>query len=186
MSTKRPGDSSMMKVHAAGAAACLIVAAGSIWFATHTVSKRRGLFLSARHQLTTTKAELNETVARRSAIATQVQRLERLTSKELDLVSVRGINTRTAEIARIAENNGVRVDSLQPLSMISDARVPVQPLELLGGTEADSVSDLLDELERQMPDMHIQAIELTNEALGSDQVRIRIMLYWFVDPVEDS
>ncbi|MFG0244460.1 MAG: hypothetical protein ACF8MF_00195 [Phycisphaerales bacterium JB052] len=176
----------LLKVHATGAIACLLVAGGSVWFATHAVAKRRGLFLSARHELTTTKDRLNETVTTRTALATRVQRLERITSQDLDLVSVKQINARSADIVELAENAGLSVDSLQPLEMIADARVPVQPLELIGSADADDVAEMLEQLDARMPDTHIQSIELTSEVFGSQKVRVRMMMYWFVDPVEQS
>ncbi|MAO21913.1 MAG: hypothetical protein CMJ35_13610 [Phycisphaerae bacterium] len=179
-------DHGLLRIHAVGAIACLLVAGGSVWFATHSVAKRRGLFLSARHELTTTKNQLNETVSTRSGLATMVQRLERITSQELDLVSVKQINARSADIVELAENAGLSVDSLQPLDMITDARVPVQPLELIGRADADEVSDMLAQLEANMPDTHIQSIELSSEVFGSQQVRVRMLMYWFVDPVEQS
>ncbi len=175
-------DYGQIRVHMIGASVCVLIAAGSVWFAADSVAKRRGLFLSARHELKTAKDKLNDTLARRTALTTRVQNLERLTSQQLELVSVKRVNARTAEIVRLAETTGLSVDSLQPLDMITDARVPVQPLELIGVAQADSVSDLLAKLGELMPDMHIQTIELASQSLGSDRVRVRLLMYWFVDP----
>lgn len=177
-------DSGLIRVHIAGAAICVLIAGGSIWFAADSIAKRRGLFLSARHELTNTKNRLNDSVTRRSALATRVQNLERLTSQQLDLVSVKQLNARSQRIARLAESLGISIDSLQPQEMITDARVPVQPLELIGSADADAVSDLLGQLGEQMPDMHIQAIELDSVTLGSDRVLVRVLMYWFVDPAD--
>lgn len=177
---------SCIKIHAVGAIVCMIIAVGSIGFAANSVSKRRGLFLSARHQLTNIKTELNNSIAQRASIATRVQRLQRQTQEQIDLVSVKNINTRSVDIARLAESSEISVDSLQPLAFISDARVPVQPLELIGSADADSVSKLLAQLAHSMPDIHIQSIELASESIGSEQVRLRLLLYWFVDPATDS
>lgn len=179
---KSVSDSGLMKVHFAGAAVCVLIAAGSIWFAADSISKRRGLFLSARHELTNTKHRLSEVVTRRSTLAAHVQNLERLTSQQLALVSVRQLNARSQRIARLAESLDISIDSLQPQTMITDAKVPVQPLELIGSADADAVSDLLGALGSQMPDMHIQAIELDSVSTGSDRVLIRLLMYWFVDP----
>lgn len=185
MNNKPSNAGSLARIHAVGALVCALIAAGSIGFAAHSVSKRRGLFLSARHQLTTVKGELNESIAQRSSLATRVQRLQRQTDQQLDLVTVKNINARSVEIARIAETNAISVDSLQPLAFISDSRVPVQPLELIGSADADSVTELLGQIANHMPDIHIQAIELASESIGSKQVRIRLLLYWFVDPAAD-
>lgn len=177
---------SCIKIHAVGAIVCVLIAVGSIGFAAHSVSKRRGLFLSTRHQLTNIKAELNNTIAQRASLATRVQRLQRQTQQQLKLVSVKNINARSVDIARLAESSEISVDSLQPLAFISDARVPVQPLELIGSAEADSVSQFLAQLAQSMPDIHIQSIELASESIGSEQVRLRLLMYWFVDPASDS
>jgi hypothetical protein len=99
---------------------------------------------------------------------------------------VKRLNKRTQELSRIAEAVGVEVDTLQPGEMILDSRVPVQPLELVGSAIASDVSRLLDQLDAQMPDMHIQAIDMASEALGSTRVRLRVSLYWFVDPTGES
>lgn len=174
----------LMKIHATGAALCVLIAAGAIYFAADSISKRRGLFLSARHELTSTKAELNSAIRQRGDLASQVQRLERLTAENLELISIRELNTRTAEIVALAEKADVRIDSLQPLERIADARVPVQPLALLGSARAEDASALLGALGEQMPDMHIQTIELIGDSSQSATVTLRLVLYWFVDPAD--
>ena len=176
--------SGLMKIHAMGVASCALIAFGSIWFAADSVSKRRGLFLSARHELTTAKSELNSVVAARSTLFTQVQSLEKATADQLKLVSVRQVNARSAEIVGYAEQAGVSVDSLQPLEMILDARVPVQPLEFSATAQADQAADLLNKLDQAMPDIHIQTIQMISENLGTDKVRIRMLMYWFIDPAD--
>lgn len=175
-------DMGLMKVHMTGALICVLIAGGSIWFAADSISKRRGLFLSARHELTTTKQRLNETVSHRTTLAKRVQEIEIKTSQQLDLVSVKQLNARSEDIARLCESWEVSIDSLQPLEMITEARVPVQPLELIGTAEADAVTGLLGLLGEQMPDMHIQVIELSSTSLGSDRVHLHLIMYWFVDP----
>lgn len=183
---KNNTEHGLVKVHLVGAAVCVLIAGGAIWFAADSVAKRRGLFLSARHELTNTKHRLNDTVTKRSALAARVQHLERLTSQQLDLVSVKRLNARSQSIARLAESLNISIDSLQLLEMITDARVPVQPLELKGSAHADSVSDLLGKLDEQMPDMHIQAIEIDSKTLGSDRVVLHLLMYWFVDPADQD
>lgn len=183
---KTKPDHGLFKVHLTGALVCATIAGGSIWFAADSVAKRRGLFLSARHELTNTKERLNDTVSKRTALVSRVQHHERLTSEQLDLVPVKQLNARSQRIARLAESLEISIDSLQPMEMITDARVPVQPLELLGSAKADTVSDLLSALDEQMPDMHIQAIELKSESLGSDRVSLRLLFYWFVDPADEG
>ncbi len=175
----------LLKIHLIGGGLCLAITAGSVWFAADSVAKRRGLFLSARHELTTAKAELNDVVATRSSLVSQVQRLEKITSEQLDLTPVSQLNARSTEIAAHAEATSISLDSLQPLELIrSDARVPVQPLELVGGALADDLASFLDVLRDEMPDIHVQELQLVSESLGTDRVRVRLMLYWFVDPAD--
>jgi len=183
---KAQRDASNLKIHAIGGALCLAIAGGSVWFAADSIAKRRGLFLSARHELTAVRGELDQAVSQRGSLAMRVNKLEDATRDALKLSSSRHLNKRTAELSRIAESVEVSVDMLQPGDMVLDARVPVQPLSLVGTADASSVSDLLDELGNQMPDMHIQSIEMTTEALGSERVRLRLTLYWFVDPTGES
>ncbi|CAN0595062.1 unnamed protein product, partial [Laminaria digitata] len=137
-------NTTFLKVHLIGGGLCLAIAAGSIWFAADSVANRRGLFLSARHELTTAKEELSEVVATRSSLVSQVQHLEKITSEQLDLTSVKALNARSAQIAAHAEATSISLDSLQPLELIrSDARVPVQPLELVGESLADDFASFL-------------------------------------------
>jgi hypothetical protein len=183
---KKPRDPAALKIHVIGAIICLAIAGGSIWFAADSISNRRGLFLSARHELTTVRSELDQAVDKRTSLASRVRMLEELTSDALELSSVKLLNKRTAEISRLAESVGISVDTLMPGEMIKDARVPVQPLELVGTADAGDVSVLLDELSVQMPDMHIQLIDIRTESFDSAQVRIQFSLYWFVDPADKS
>ncbi len=186
MSSKKPSDNSMIRVHIVGASVCLLIAGGAVWFAADSISRRRGLFLSARHELTSVREELNQSVSKRTSLSSRVSELKDATSKSLKLESSKRLNQRTADISRLAESEQISIDTLQPQEMIRDARVPVQPLELEGFARADDVSAFLAHLGARMPDMHIEQIELTSESLGSDRVRLRLLLYWFVDPAGES
>lgn len=174
----------LVKIHLIGGAVCLLIAGSSTYFAGSSIAKRRGLFLSARHELSSTKAELNDAIKMRSALASQVQGLERVTAEDLELVSVTRLNARTAEIVALAESVDIRIDSLQPLERILDARVPVQPLELAGTADADDVPALLGLLSERMPDIHVQSIDLISGSRMSSEVTLRMRMYWFVDPAD--
>ena len=179
-------DPKAMRIHIIGGILCVAIAGTAIWFASDSIAKRRGLFLSSRHELTTVRADLDQAVNSRTALANRVNALEDATRDSLELSPVQRLNKRTQELSRLSETVGIEVDTLQPGKMILDSRVPVQPLELEGSAVASDVSRLLDQLDKQMPDMHIQAINMTSEALGSTRVRLQISLYWFVDPTDES
>jgi hypothetical protein len=185
-SEKKAPNSSLIGVHIVGASVCILITAGSAWFAADSVARRRGLFLSARHELTSVRAELDETASQRTTLTTKVRSLEDATRDSLSLSPSKSLNLRNAEITRLAERTGVSIDSLQPQDMIRDAKVPVQPLELTGTADADDAAVFLQELGEAMPDIHVQLIEMSSVALGSDRVRLRLTLYWFVDPAGES
>lgn len=179
-------DPAIVKIHVAGGILCAAIASAAVVFAYQSIENRRGLFLSARHELTTIRADLDQAVAKRTSLALRVNTLEDSTRDEMHLSTVKRLNQRTAEISNIAETVGVSIDTLQPDSLIEDRRVPVQPLDLEGSAKASNVSVLLDRFDQEMPDMHIQEIEITSESLGSQRVRLRLRLYWFVDPADNS
>ena len=183
---KSNSSQSLLGVHIAGASICLLITAGSVWFAADSVARRRGLFLSSRHELTSVRAELDETVGQRTKLASQMRTLSEATRDSLELSPSRSLNTRSAAMTQLAEQTEISIDSLQPGDMIRDAKVPVQPLELIGSASADQTADFLTQLGERMPDIHVQHIELTSVSLGSDRVRIRLTLYWFVDPAGES
>lgn len=187
MSGSKPnGSKSLLGIHIAGASICLLIVSGSAWFAADSVARRRGLFLSSRHELTSVRAELDETVGQRTKLAGRMRTLSEETKDSLELSPARSLNTRSAAITQLAERTQVVIDSLQPGNMIRDAKVPVQPLDLVGSASADQAAAFLEQLGERMPDIHVQLIELTSAALGSDRVRIRLTLYWFVDPAGES
>lgn len=179
-------DPALIKIHLIGGLICLGVIAGAVWFATDSISKRRGLFLSARHELSTVRSDLDNAVKSRTLLASRAQKLEDATRDSLELISVRHLNRRTEELSRLCESVRVAVDTLQPEEMITDSRVPVQPLELAGSAAASDVNLLLERFDTEMPDIHIQSIEMMSESLGSSRVRLRMSLYWFVDPTSGS
>lgn len=179
-------DPVVMRIHVVGAVLCIAIVGSAIWFASDSIAKRRGLFLSARHELTTVRSDLDQAVISRTTLANRVNALEDATRDSLELSPVKRLNKRTQELSRIAEAVGVEVDTLQPGEMIIDSRVPVQPLELVGSAIASDVARLLDQLDSKMPDMHIQSIDMASESLGGTRVRLRISLYWFVDPTDKS
>lgn len=182
MPAKQTSAHGLIKIHLIGGSLCVLIAASSIYFAGSSISLRRGLFLSARQELASTKAELNTAVKQRSDLASGVQRLERVTAENLELVPVKRLNVRTADIVALAETVSIRIDTLQPLEQIPDARVPVQPLVLMGSAHADDVSGFLGLLGEKMPDMHVQSIELGSESGEDSRVTVRMVMYWFVDP----
>lgn len=187
MSDQNPvKDPALLKIHIIGGIICLSIIGGAVWFASDSIAKRRGLFLSARHELSTVRSDLDGAVSSRTSLATRVQQLDELTRDALELSPVKRLNKRTEELSRLCESVQVAVDTLQPGEMILDSRVPVQPLELSGSAAASDVTLLLEKFDEQMPDMHIQSIDMTSESLGSSRVRLRMSLYWFVDPTSGS
>lgn len=179
-------DPAIVKIHIVGGLLCAAIASTAVVFAYKSIENRRGLFLSTRHELTTIRADLDRAVAKRTSLALRVNTLEDSTRDEMNLSSVKRLNQRTAEISSIAESVGVSIDTLHPDAMIEDKRVPVQPLDLVGTANASNVSVLLDRIDAEMQDMHIQSIDMTSESLGSQRVRLRIRLFWFVDPADNS
>jgi len=175
----------LLKVHAIGASLCILIAVGSLYFAGSSIAKRRGLYLSARHELGGVKAELNEFAKRRGSLAARVQRLEAQTAGGLELAPVSQLNTRTAAIVSLFESAGIRVDSLQPQQRIVDARVPVQPLLMVGQAGPDAVARALSLLDDRMPDIHLQLLEMGSDGESSMTMRVRFLLFWFVDPAGD-
>lgn len=174
----------LIKIHLIGGIICLAIAGSSVYFAGDSISKRRGVFLSARHELATTKSQLNESISQRAALASEVRILEERVEEQIELVSVKLLNARTAEIVSLAESVNIKIDSLQPRERIMDKRVPVQPLGIVGNANAEDVSKFLGRMSEQMPDIHIQSIDLNSEAVDSSRVRIDMLLYWFIDPAD--
>ncbi|MBL4699397.1 MAG: hypothetical protein JKX70_11255 [Phycisphaerales bacterium] len=172
----------LLKVHLVGGLACAIIAGASIYFAMNSVSKRHGLFLSARHELANTKSILNASIEEHSRLTSQIKILEAQTANQVQLVSIKMLNSRTAEIVALAETVGIRIDSLQPGEKISDKRVPVQPLDFIGTAQADDVFAFLGLLGDQMPDIHIHAFEMVNDSPDTINVQVNMQMYWFVDP----
>ena len=186
MADKQSSRSGLLKVHVVGALVCAAIAGSSIYFAAGSISKRRVIFVSARTEYANTKSQVSKTLSQRMTLASLVQELEKETKQELQLVSAKQLNTRTAEIVTLAESVEIRLDSLQPLDLITDKRVPVQPLELRGSARADQAIEFLTLLSEQMPDIHVQAINLDKDSVDSSSVLITMQLYWFVNPADVS
>jgi len=172
----------LIKVHFVGGLVCALIIGGSIYFAGSSISKRRGLFFSARQELASTKGQLNEAVSQRSMLAARVGVLERESSSQIELVSVKKLNGRTAEIVALAESMSLSIDTLQPSERITDKRVPVQPLEFSGMADAGDVFEFLGLLRDQMPDIHIQSIDIMSDSIESSKVHLEMEMYWFIDP----
>lgn len=176
----------LFKVHLVGGLCCALIAGSSIYFAGNAISKRRGLFLNARHELSSTKSLLNDSVIERTTLTSQVRALEYATADQVELVSVKKLNGRTAEIVALAESVDIRIDSLQPGEQITDKRVPVLPMILVGSANADDVFAFLGLLGDQMPDIHIQELDLVSGSLESSTVQIDMQMYWFIDPASGN
>lgn len=186
MADKQSSRPSFLRVHIVGGLICAAIAGSALYFAAGSISKRRVIFVSARTEYAQTKTQANNAMKQRMALSTQVQDLEKETMHRLQLVSGKQLNTRTAEIVSLAESVNIRLDSLQPLNMITDKRVPVQPLELRGISRADEAVEFLALLSSNMPDIHVQTINLVKESLDSSLVQITMELYWFTNPADVS
>lgn len=184
MQGKQAQKQSLFKVHLIGGVICTLIAVSSAYFAGNAITQRRGLFLSARHELANTKAMLNKSATEQGGLLSQVKAFERSTSTQLELVSVKMLNARTADIVAIAESVDIRVDSLQPGERVRDKRVPVQPMRFVGNADADDVFSFLGLVGDRMPDIHIQSIDLLSTSLESSSVQIDMQLYWFIDPAD--
>jgi len=176
----------LFKIHLAGGLVCVLIAGSSVYFAGSSISKRRGLFFTARQELSNAKAQLNESAKQRTTLASRVQVLEQESANLFDLVPIKQLNERTAQIVALAEQVEIRVDSLQPLDRITDKRVPVEPLELIASADADNVFGFLRSLHDRMPDIHIQTIDLLSDSIESPIVQIRMLMYWFTDPADEN
>jgi len=184
MPGNQPSGKHLLKVHFVGGLICVLIAGASMYFAGSSISKRRGLFFSARHELANVKSQLNESVKQRTSLAGRVQVLEQESATKLELVSVKQLNARTAEIVSLAELLDIRIDSLQPEERILDKRVPVQPLVFKGASDADDVFAFLGLMSEQMPDIHIHSIDILSSSIDSSTVQIEMQMYWFVDPAD--
>lgn len=174
----------LLKVHIAGGLVCALIAGGSIYFAGNEISKRRGIYLNARHELASTKSLLNDSNIKKSALASRVRTLEMQAVDQIKLISVRQLNARTSEIVRLAESVGIRIDSLQPEERVTDKRVPVQPMRFIGSSDANKVILFLGLMSDHMPDIHIQTVDLHSDSMESASVEIDILMYWFIDPAD--
>ncbi len=174
----------LLKIHIAGGLICLIIAGSSIYFAGNSIAKRRGVFLSAHHELANVKLQLNESIKQRTSLARQVRVLEQVSATQLELVPVRQLNARTVEIVSLAESLHIRVDSLQPDDRILDKRVPVQPFWFKGSCNADDIFTFLGLMSDQMPDIHIHSIDILSTSVDSSAVQVEMQMYWFVDPAD--
>ncbi len=183
-----PGNQSsgnrLLGIHFVGGLICVLIAGSSIYFAGSSISKRRGLFFSARHELANAKSQLNESIKQRTSLAGRVQVLEQESATKLELVSVKELNAKTAAIVGLAESLGIRIDSLQPEERILDKRVPVQPLRFKGLSDADDVFAFLGLMSERMPDIHIHSIDILSSTMESSEVQIEMQMYWFVDPAD--
>jgi len=186
MPDKSQSSASLIKIHSIGGVVCLLIAGSSVYFAGHSISNRRGVFLSARHELESTRSELNETISHRTTLASRVHALEQETAQHPELVSIKMLNTRTAEIVELAESVHIQVDSLQPGERITDQKVPVQPLEFRSMSNADDVFAFLGLMSESMPDIHIQSVDLLRGSMDSPEVQLIMQMYWFNDPADQS
>jgi len=177
-------NSHLIKVHIIGGLVCDLIAGSSIYFAGNSISKRRGLFFSARQELASTKSQLNESMQQRTTLTGRVRVLEKESASHIELISVRQLNAQTAEIVAMAESLNIRIDSLQPGELITDKKVPVQPLDFVGKANADDIFAFLGLMRDNMPDIHIQAIDILSESNDSSEVKMQIQMYWFVDPAD--
>ena len=184
MATKQLFGKHLLKIHLVGGLVCLTIGGSAVYFAGNSISKRRGLFLSARHELASTKSLLNESIKQRSSLASRVQLYENDAQNQLELVSIKMLNARTAEIVELAEAVNIEIDSLQPRDRILDQRVPVQPLDFIGSANADEVFAFLEQMNENMSDIHIQTIDLQSDSIDSSRVQIHMQLYWFIDPAD--
>jgi len=186
MTDNQPPKSSQIQVHLVGGLVCALIAGASIYFAGTAISKRRGVFLNARHELASKKSMLNDSASQRATLAGRIRSIEKQSSHQIELFSAKELNSRTAEIVKLAESVEIQIDSLQPNNRIDDARVPVQPLILTGNSTADQVFAFIELIGDRMPDIHIQGIDIVNGALETPEVHISMELYWFVDPASQG
>ena len=182
--SNQSSKTNLFKIHIVGALVCLLIAGASVFFAGSAVSQRRGVFLNARHELANTKSLLSESASERALLVADVQTLELETKDRVQLVSVRLLNARTGTIVRLAESVGISIESLQPEDRITDKRVPVQPMRFIGSANADDLFLFLGLMSEDMPDIHIQSIDLISDSMESSNVEIDLLMYWFIDPAD--
>lgn len=184
MSNQPSSTAGLIKIHLAGALMCLLIAGASVFFAGNAVSQRRGVFLNARHELASTKSLLSDSASERASLSALVQTLELQKRDQVQLVSVRLLNARTGAIVKLAESVGISIESLQPEERVADQRVPVQPMRFIGSADADDLFAFLGLMSEQMPDIHIQSIDLISGSMESSDVEVDLLMYWFIDPAD--
>jgi len=169
-------------IHILGTTICILIVAGAVTFAGNSIKQRRGVFLSARQELTNVKGKQHQSMQDRASLASLVEEFQEKAQAYIKLDSVETMNRRMVSVVEVAESNGVQVDSFQHQQMLTDTEVPVQPFILRGDAEADNAHAFLQALGVQMPDIHIQSVNLIGDSYETSRVRVQLHMYWFVDP----
>lgn len=116
------------------------------------------------------------------AAATAQQLSERLESLAIELSNIDQMNTRLAELTRLAEESGLAIEAVRPGVQTSDTRYRAVMLTLIGRVAYADAGTFLDRLRTEFPDTGLQSIAFDRLPEGETQGRLQLVMVWYAAP----
>jgi Tfp pilus assembly protein PilO len=173
-----------MGIHIAGLAALAVIVAAAWLLGVKPIGQieaRRGV-----HQAELD--ELRQSIAKRAALLGQYNTAiaefqQELASSKVTLKSHTHRNAYLASLTQLAKSTGLRIDSVQPQTMVIAARFNLVPIEIAASGSHPAVLRFLSAIKHQMPDTGVLALQATaNDQNDTTDCALRVSLIWFTQP----
>lgn len=152
---------------------------GATWIVYQTIEQGASLSSLTQVEHAQSILKLSEQTESSIDLHTQIEKFQHRVDSLPTLEPASAYNKRSAIIASIAEDSGVRIDALQPETQQSEGRVSWLPISCDGAGQIDAIMKWMNSLEQGWPDTVVQSISI-DSGLSDGLIRVRIVFRWYV------
>lgn len=186
MTAPAPEERQLWTIHAVGAGVVAAVTLGFYALSVHPMLRDQQLERARVRDLEGLDAKSEELTRELAGIDGTLNELRRqVRQMPLQLKVASRVNERVDDLAKLANENGLQVDALQPGSPVERGRFIKVPLRLGGAGTFKTCVTFLHSLRERFPDTGLASVELTGNPTAHDGAgRFVFNLVWYAAPAD--
>ncbi len=171
------------RIHLIGALLTVMLLGISVYAVYSSWESRQLGIESSKQDLTEVAEQLSMTQRERGRLADQIEQLESVVKNLSMTDQPSAINELAARVVSLTEGHALELERFEPGSEILAGENRVQPVDLRVTAPYGSVTRWLDEIHRDMPDIHVVSVSFMSQT--ADTVSTDIRFNWYI-PTEGS
>jgi len=175
-----------IQIHSVGA----FIAVGAVAISCYAVysswqSRQTGIE-SSKHELTQISSELSTSQRERGRLQSQIATLQSDLHNHQSIDQPSKINDLATRVVTLAESHNLSLEQFEPEPPIESNGNRVQPISIMLTAPYQSITNWLDQLHSDMPDIHVEGISIRSQSPADPTVKSDIRLKWYIPTNAES